>query len=331
MARCGVMRFAAWLCLAAGTAMLAACGSASLPSSPLTPASPSAPSTPSNPGNPSGPPTPQHGFVVLVIEENHGYEQVIGSPDMPYLNSLAQQGALATQYYADAHPSLPNYLELTTGAIETFDDNFKGIISNDNLAREITAAGKTWKAYLEDLPSPGYLGPDTGNYIRHHNPFAYFSDINSNPAQAANIVPFTQFAADLNSGALPAFSLVVPNVIDDAHNCPNGPATCSDDEKLSRADQWLRTNIGALLASSQFQNGNGLLLITFDEAFVSDIRHGGGHVPLILVGPKVKAGAQSSVLYQHENTLKTVCDALALSTCPGAGATVSGEGDLFQQ
>lgn len=303
-------------------ALIVGCGGVSTSSSGNNPGNP-------NPtGNPA--PTPQQGIVVVVMEENHGYGQVIGpSSPMPYLNSLTQRGSLLTQYFADAHPSLPNYLELTSGAIETMDDNFSGVISNDNLAREIAASGKTWKAYAEDLPSPGYLGGDVGNYVKRHNPFAYYSDVINDGAQAANVVPFTQFSADMSSGTLPSFSLVIPDLLDDAHSCPDGPLSCSGNDRLSRADQWLSTNIGPLLSSSQFQN-NGVLLILFDEANVEDVQHGGGHIPLVAVGPKVKAGFQSMVLYQHENTLRTICDALAVKTCPGSGATVSSESDMFQ-
>lgn len=281
-----------------------------------------------NPGSPTQPAVPQQGIVVVVMEENHGYEDTIGNSAMPYFNSLAQQGALATQYYADAHPSIGNYFQLTAGTMVTLDDSFTGTVSNDNLVRRITAAGKTWKSYAEDLPSPGYLGGDTGNYLKHHDPFAYFSDTVNDAKQAANIVPFTQFAADMSAGALPSFSFVVPNQIDDAHSCAPG-SPCTDAAVLARADQWLKSNIAPLLTKAQFQNG-GLLLILFDEADVVDIRHGGGHVALVALGPKVKVGAQSTTLYQHENTLRTICDALGISPCPGSAATVSSEGDLLQ-
>lgn len=116
---------------------------------------------------PAGQPTFTH--VVLVVEENHSYPDVIGNSSMPYFNSLASKYGLATQYYANAHPSLPNYFVLTTGMTETFDDNFSGIISDDNVVRELTNAGKTWKAYAESLPSTGYMGGDSGTYLRRHN------------------------------------------------------------------------------------------------------------------------------------------------------------------
>ncbi|MFL6439864.1 MAG: alkaline phosphatase family protein [Terriglobales bacterium] len=272
---------------------------------------------------PAPPPT-----VVLVVEENHSYEQTIGNTSMPYFNNLAQQGAVATQYYADMHPSIPNYFALTTGATQTNDNNFPGPVSSDNLARELNSAGKSWKVYAEDLPSPGYLGSSVGNYIKHHNPFAYFSDVVSNPSQAANIVPFTQFSGDLQKGALPAFSMVVPDLPDDAHSCASG-TTCDDNTMLAAADQWLKTNIAPLLASPQFQK-SGLLLIVFDESNLADLRHGGGRVPLLAVGPLAKTGVQSSTAYTHENTLKTICSVLSLTTCPGAAASDPAEDDLLQ-
>ena len=285
--------------------------------------SPSPPTQPA-PGQSAG----QQSFVVMVVEENHSYEQVIGNSSMPYLNSLAQQGASATQYYADTHPSIGNYFALTTGTVQTNDNNFPGPLSTDNLVRQITAAGKTWKVYAEDLPSAGYLGTTVGNYEKHHNPFVYFSDVVNDPNQAAKIVPLTQLATDLTAGALADFVFVLPNAMNDGHSCPAG-IVCSDNDLLARADQWLKNTISPMLAASRFQS-SGLLLITFDESNLADIRNGGGRVPLIAFGPKAKTGSQSANLYKHENTLKTVCVVLGLATCPGPAASMGAEDDLVQ-
>jgi len=308
-------------------ASLIACGgNPSPPSSANTPAT--SPAT--GAAAPAAPPqsATTQANVVMVVEENHSYEQVIGNTNMPYLNGLAQQGALAQQYYASAHPSIPNYFDLTTGATQTLDNNWPGPLAADNLARELNVAGKPWKVYAEDLPSQGYLGTSMGNYIKHHNPFAYFTDVVNDPNQAANIVPFSQFANDLNAGRLPAFSFVIPNLPDDAHSCATG-VTCDDNSMLAYADQWLKNNIAPLLTSPQFQR-SGLLLITFDESNLADLRNGGGRVPLIAAGPKAKPGAQSSTLYRHENTLKTVCAVLGIGNCPGGAANVAAEDDLLQ-
>jgi hypothetical protein len=108
-------------------------------------------------GNPS---TPTADHVLLVVLENHSFSQVIGSASMPYLNSLASQNSLATNYFANVHPSIGNYFMLTTGQIITINDAFNGVVADDNLARALSGAGKTWKAYMESIPSPGYIGSD---------------------------------------------------------------------------------------------------------------------------------------------------------------------------
>src|SRR5207249_7875828 len=110
--------------------------------------------------------------VYIVVEENTDYTSVIGSSSMPYLNGLAQQYGLATQYYANTHPSIGNYFMMTVGKIITNDDNYSSVVSDDNVVRQLLAAGKTWKAYAEDLPSVGYTGGDVGNYARKHNVIA---------------------------------------------------------------------------------------------------------------------------------------------------------------
>ncbi len=100
---------------------------------------------------------PRSSHVIVWVEENHSYSQVIGNQSMPYLNGLASGYGLATQYYADVHPSIGNYLVLTTGVPETIDDAFTGIIADDNVVRELVGAGKTWRSYAENLPTVGYV------------------------------------------------------------------------------------------------------------------------------------------------------------------------------
>jgi phosphatidylinositol-3-phosphatase len=264
---------------------------------------------------PAGQPTFTH--VVLVIEENHSYSEVIGNASMPYLNSLASQYGLAKQYFADAHPSLPNYLVLTTGLTETFDDNFAGTISDDNVVRELVKAGKTWKVYAESLPSPGYVGGDASLYVRRHNPFTYLSDVQNDSSQAANIVPFTQFATDLVNHALPQYSFIVPNTMDDAH-----------DGTLAQADAWLQTNIAPLIAGSAFQS-SGLLIITFDEGNQADVNHGGGQVATLIISSTVKQGFQSVTLYQHQSTLRLILASSGINNFPGMAATAPDMTEFF--
>jgi acid phosphatase len=227
---------------------------------------------------------------------------------MPYLNTLATQYALATQYYADTHPSIGNYFMLTTGQILTNDDSYMGTVTADNIVRHLVSAGKTWKSYAEDLPSVGYTGGNTAGYLEHHNPFSYFSDVRSNSTQAQNLVPFTQFQSDLNNGKLPSFSFVVPNVNNDAH-----------DGTLSAADNWLQVNIAPVLSSSQFQK-SGLLIVVFDEGEATDTSHGGGQVALVVAGPSAKTNFQSSTLYQHENLLNLIANYMGIDGNLGSAA-----------
>ena len=275
---------------------------------------------------------PQFAHVFIVLEENHSYSDVIGSPSMPYLNGLASANGLATQYYADAHPSLPNYFELTVGEgtsiTQLSGDSYNGVVTQDNVVRALAAAGKTWKAYAEGLPLPGYLGGDTGEYVRKHDPFAYFSDVQNSSAQASNIVPFTQLAADISGNSLPNYGFIVPNLNDDAHDCPAGLSTCTDAQKLAAADQWLSTNIAPLLSSPAFQNS--LLIIVFDESEDTDFALGGGHVPAVLVGSAVKAGYQSTTTYQHDSTLRLMMEGLGVTDFPGGASTAPDMAEFFK-
>ena len=272
---------------------------------------------------------PQFGHVVLLVEENHSYASVIGNSAMPYLNSLAKRYGLATNYYADIHQSIGNYFMLTTGQLITTDDSFTGTVDADNLARELLAAGKTWKAYAESLPSVGYTGGDVYPYFEHHNPFSYFSDVRNSSAQLQNLVPFTQFAVDLGNNQLPNFSFIVPNAEHDAHDCPGGGPLCDDGLRLSTADQWLQANIAPLLASGTFQK-DGLLVIVFDESFDIDMANGGGHVPLLVISPRAKPGYQSTTFYQHQSTLRMLIEATGAKAFPGASSSASDMGEFFR-
>ncbi len=296
-----------WLSIALLTGI--SCGGGSASSGPGGTTTSGAGSTPGS--------IPQFGHVVLVVEENHGYSDVIGDPAMPYLNSLATKYALATQYYANVHPSIGNYLMLTTGQMATTDDSFTGTVSDDNIVRELMTAGKTWKSYAEGLPSIGYTGGDAYPYVKRHNIFAYFTDVVNSSSEINNLVPFSQFGSDVSNGQLPNFSFVVPNLLDDAHDGP-----------LPVADAWLAHNIGPLLNSSTFQK-DGLLIIVFDEADGSDSTHGGGHVAAVIVSPQAKAGFQSTTLYQHQSTLRLILQGLGVSSYPGAAAQAPNMAEFF--
>jgi len=260
---------------------------------------------------------PSFNHVFIVVEENTDYNNVIGSSSMPYLNGLAQQYGLATQYYANTHPSIGNYFMMTVGKIITNNDNYATVVTDDNVVRQLLAAGKTWKAYAEDLPSVGYTGGDVGNYARKHNVIALLSDVVNNSVQRNKLVPFTQFATDLANNAFPNYSFIVPNLCNDAHDC-----------SLSIADTWLQTNIDPLVKSAQFQQ-DGLLIILFDEAG-GDNTNGGGRVAWVVVSAQAKPGYQSTRLYQHASTLRLSLQALGVTRFPNGTASAPAMDEFFK-
>lgn len=268
---------------------------------------------------------PASRHVVLVMEENDGYSSVAGDTSVwPNLNSLIASGALPTHYYADTHPSIGNYLMLTTGQVLTNDDNSTTVWNVDNIARRMLAAKVPFRIYAEGI-TQGYVGGNTGLYLIRHNPFALLSDVAGNTTVANQVIyPFSQFAIDAANGTLPEFSYIVPDVMDDAHN-----------GTPQQADSWLQANVVTPLSSTAaFQSGgDGLLIVDFDEAATSDTTYGGGHVSPVLWGPIVKPGYQqaSSTVYQHESMLRTMMEALGLQNPPAAAASAPSMSEFFVQ
>ena len=263
------------------------------------------------------------GHIAVVVEENTNYSSVTSS-SMPYLSGLMTQYGLATQYYANTHPSIGNYEMLTTGQVLTNNDSQTPSsfpISADNVVRELVATGKTWKAYAESLPSVGYLGGDTtsggGQYYVRHVPVAYFTDVQNSSTQRQNLVPFTHLAQDLSAGTLPNYSFITPNGCDDAHDCG-----------LSTADSWLKSNIDPLMKNSAFQK-DGLLIVVFDESS-NDNTNGGGRVVCALISPAFsKLGYQSTTVYQHESVLRLTLEGLGVTVLPGAASNAPAMWEFF--
>ena len=269
--------------------------------------------------------TPHSQHVILVMEENRSYSSVVGQTTVwPNLNNLISSGALATNYYANTHPSIGNYFMLTTGQILTNNDNSTTVWNVDNIARRMLSAGVSFRIYAEGI-TQGYVGGNTGAYLIRHNPFAMLSDIADDATVAmAHIWPFTQFATDLAKGTLPEYSYIVPDVNDDGHNGTS-----------QQADTWLQSKVvGPLSTYSAFEpGGDGVLIVDFDEAADSDTTHGGGHVACVLWGPGVTAGFRqgSSTVYQHQSALRTEMELLGLSNPPGAASSAPLMNEFFVQ
>jgi hypothetical protein len=276
--------------------------------------SPTASPTLSPTPSPTSSPTPSLTFshIFTIVLENHDYTSIIGKSDAPYLNSLVSTYSLATQYYAIGHPSLPNYMALTGGSTFGISSDCTTCSQNaPNIADQIEASGRTWKAYMESMPSPCYIGnsPD-GLYAQKHDPFLYYDDIRTNNTRCTtHVVPFTQFTTDLSGNQLPAYVWITPNMCHDMHDCSVGTG-----------DTWLSQVVPLILQSAAFTHG-GLLFITFDEG---ETNAGccnnavGGQVTTLVISPRVKRGFQSTIPETHYSLLRTIEQVWGLSPLEGA-------------
>ncbi len=228
---------------------------------------------------------PAFDHIVIVIEENHGYSQIIGSSSAPYINSLAQQGANFTNSHGVTHPSQPNYLALFSGSTQSVtNDNCPLTFSGNNLGNQLITNSRTFTGYSESMPSAGYTGCSYNSlYYRKHNPWVDFTNLASSVNQ-----PFTSFPSSTNYTSLPSVSIVVPNQQDDMH-----------DGTIQQADTWLKNNIDPYLQWAKTHNS--LLIVTWDE----DSGTTNNQIPTIFVGAHVKQGAYSEQI-NHYNVLRTV-------------------------
>lgn len=266
---------------------------------------------------------PDFSHIFVIVMENREYGDVVGSSETPYLTRLADTYGLATQYYATSHPSLPNYLSLIGG--DTFgiqSDCTDCFVNAPNLVDALEAGNKTWRAYMEDMPSPCFTG-DAYPYAQKHNPFIYFDDVRTNPQRCQNIVPLTQLQADMANGAIPDFVWITPNLCNDMHDCP-----------ATTGDNWLATWVPRILGSDAWKQG-GALFITWDEGTSNDgccQYAAGGHVATLVISPTGKPHYQSSTPYDHYSLLRTVTDAWRLTEPGHASASATSPlMDFFQR
>lgn len=225
---------------------------------------------------------PHFAHIVVVIEENHAYGEVVGNSDAPYINKLAHSGALLTRAHGVAHPSEPNYLALFSGSTHGItDDSCPLQFHARNLASQLRNHGMRFVGYAESLPSAGYLGCSAGEYARKHAPWTDFANL---PATIGK--PMSAFPA--HYGRLPRVAFVVPNLIHDMH-----------DGTVAQADRWLHNHLGGYVRWAR--QHNSLLVVTWDE----DDGSTGNHIPGVLVGAHVR-----SVHYRgrvdHYRMLRTI-------------------------
>lgn len=224
-------------------------------------------------------PRPDH--IVVVVEENHAYNQIIGSTDAPYINELAGRGMLFTNAHAVTHPSQPNYIALFAGnTYGVTNDNCVQELTGPNVADSLRKHGQSYAMYAEGLPAAGSTDCIDGNYRRKHNPASNWKDL------ADVNLPLTAFPKDFSK--LPTVSWVIPNLQHDMH-----------DGTIAQADTWLKQHLAAY--ADWAVNHNSLLIVTWDE----DNYRTDNHITTFFVGQPVQRGRNAQRI-DHYAVLRTI-------------------------
>jgi phosphatidylinositol-3-phosphatase len=251
-----------------------------------------------------------------MVLENRSYGQVIGSRNAPYLNRLANRYAVATHYYAIKHPSLPNYIALTTGATAEVSTNCAACATDlPSVVNQLDAASISWRAYFESIPRDADAGvTPMAPYDKHYNPFVYTESVDSRPVDRQRIVGFRPLSQDLRHAHLPRFSWIAPSVYHDGHR-----------HSLRAADAYAARTIPPVLHAL---GPDGVLYLTWDEGRRSDRtgfggRPGGGHVALIAAGGAARRNARVGVPANHYALLRTIEANFGLPQLGTAGASTT--------
>jgi acid phosphatase len=269
--------------------------------------------TPTAKPNPTAPPVgrlPNFSHVYVIIFENKEYSSIVGSSSAPYINSLISQYGLATNFYAERHPSEPNYIALTSGGTQGIADDGVYNLGVNNLFDQITASGRTWKAVQQGNPGNCFTGSSSaavvdgvgksGAYVRKHNPAISYTSISGNAAKCANITNLASF-----DPAAANFQFITPNMINDMH-----------DGTVADGDNFLKAFLPKITTSAAFSNS--LILVTFDEG--TSGTNGGGHIVTIAITPQMTAGFQATAAYTHYSMLRTIEQAWGLPDLGSAGS-----------
>jgi phosphatidylinositol-3-phosphatase len=285
----------------------ASCGGSAPPTQLATPSASALPASSSS-------------HVVVIVMENKEATDVVGTPSSHYVTALARRYAIATRTYAIRHPSLPNYLALTSGSTHGIASDCTDChVSGRNVVDQLEAAKVSWKGYMEDLPKPCSTVAGAGRYAKKHDPFMYYDDVVRDPRRCRKVVPFDQLASDLRRGTLPTFSFISPNLCNDTHDCD-----------VATGDRFLSGLVPRLLRES---GPHGFVVLTWDEGTSNDgccVDAHGGRIATVVAGPDVRRHASSSHPIDHYGVLRTIENALGLPPLGGAALRRSGSlDDLF--
>ena len=254
-------------------------------------------------------PPRRYKHVVWIWMENHSYDQIVGSPDAPYINSVIQGCGLAKNFHNITHVSLPNYVGAVTGLglpdLLKFDLDCSPSATCSTSGRSLFQQVPSWKAYMESMTTncqaTGFIG-----YAVRHNPPAYLTSLTT---CALNDVPYSELQTDLDSNTLPSFAFVTPNTVNDMHDG-------TDPAAVQHGDAWLRAELPKILNSAAYRHGGTVVFITFDEGeggpmfsigedCANNTTDESCHVATIVVSPSTVPGSTSTKLFNHYSLLRT--------------------------
>jgi hypothetical protein len=253
------------------------------------------------PGLPCGtggarPRTYEH--VIWIVFENQDYGSVIGSSDAPYTNLIAAECGLATNFFAEAHPSLPNYIAMTSGSTQGITDDADPASHPLSVPSIFSQLGSDWKSLQESMPS-NCLRSDFGDYAVRHNPAAYYTNVNC-AEQDVPLGPTPDVSAK--------FSFVTPNLCNDTHDC-----------SIATGDTWLSGFLPKITASPEYRERETAVFITWDE----DNGGSSNHIPTLVLSPFTRPGTQATARYDHYSMLRTTEALLGIHEFLGEAATAT--------
>jgi hypothetical protein len=278
---------------------------------------------------------PRYDHIALIVEENHGFNDIIGNPNAPIFNRLANTFGLATSYFATSDPSAPNYVVMLGGSsFGIADDNpfYMHEVHAPSLMDQLDAAHMTWKGYFQGMPYPGFAQycypvrcngtPDSDPiYSSKHNGMPYFASIQESKANLAKMTPGTELATDLSTGNLPNFAYIVPDQCHDMHGSPpwcedsGNPGDVNDNRLVSDADGYIGRTVEEITNAAQWTHGRNAIVITFDEGDDNAGccgTPGAGQVATVVITNNGPRHLKDPTPYSHYSLLATMEQAFGL-------------------
>ena len=245
---------------------------------------------------------PEH--IVVMVFENHEADTIMGAhSEAPYFRSLAHRSVTLSRLFAITHPSLPNYLALTSGSTHgVHSDCTTCVVRSRNIVDQLERASIPWKAYMESMPGVCSTVPWSGSYAMKHDPFMYYTDIRDDAGRCGNVVPLEHLRYDLASDSLPRFAWITPNSCHDMHDCT-----------IATGDRFLRTWMSRLLPAL---GSNGIVVVVFDEGVTAtgccQGQAAGGHIVGIIAGPGAGVDVTIRIPLNQYSILRLIEDAWGL-------------------